>query len=272
MEVQAGRLPTLIEEVKRPIGSDNGEISTDPLVGPLNERTESLLPNQSVRLTSEQLAESRLVTQAHEAFESMGVIRRQILNELGAKGWRKLGIVSALPGDGKTCFAINTAISLAADMGRSCLLVDCDLRSPRVAEYLAIETQLGIDDCLLSNLLVEEALIEVVDRNLAILPCNQPMQQSAEWMASAAMTELVEATVRQPDDPIVVFDLPPLLSGDDAIGFIKNLDAVVIVVADGQTSKSSLKRLSHLLGSTPVVGVVLNKALSDPFREQHRYG
>ena len=282
MERVSGEVPTLTVETSvpkesldgfsPPEGPPSGLPQTDPVIGPLTEPNESADRSGVLVLNDAQLLDSRLLIEDHEGFESLGIIRRQVLNQLAVRGWRRLGVVSPLTGDGKTSFAINLALSVAADMGHCCVLVDADLRSPSVAEYLNIDVPVGLDDCLLEGLPVEHAMLEVADRNLSVLPCREAVPRSAEWMASRTMTEIVEQLLNLAGDPILLFDLPPILSGDDALGFLKNIDAVVIVVADGQTSKTSVKRLSHLLGSIPVVGVVLNKAHVDPYRDHQRYG
>lgn len=92
------------------------------------------------------------------------------------------------------------------------------------------------------------------------LPSFNPSRSAAELVASSKMAELVQLLRAQDPSGIVLFDLPPVLAVDDVISFLPQLDSVLLVVASGQTAVSDITTSERLLGSTEIMGIVLNKS------------
>jgi protein-tyrosine kinase len=189
------------------------------------------------------------------------MLRTQVLQEMDDNGWQFLAVTSATAGCGKTVTSCNLALSIARLAERSVLLVDLDMQKPKVAEYLGIRTDEGLlsvlqDEASLVNVMVEAG----IEKNrLFVLPGEICRSGSSEWMASQAMTSLLQILKREFRSRIVIFDMPPLLSGDDVISVLPQMDAVLLIAGVGQTSIAEIKECHKHLKSTPVVRVVVNR-------------
>ena len=198
------------------------------------------------------------------AAQSFKLLRTQILQRLRSKQWNSLAIVSTSPGDGKTMIAINLAMAISMDPGLSALLVDFDLRHPSVARRLGIPADPGVEECLTGGRPIGEVFVRLAgyDR-LMILPAGSPVIHSSELIASEPTRRLVQELKTRYTDRIVIFDLPPLLGADDALAFLPEVDAALLVASEGHTREEHLMRGLELLKNKPIVGTVLNRSRVD---------
>ncbi|MDH5436885.1 MAG: hypothetical protein OEX83_09000, partial [Gammaproteobacteria bacterium] len=93
-----------------------------------------------------------------------------------------------------------------------------------------------------------------------MLPGGKALSNSSEMLSSPKMSQLVEELKNRYPSRIVIFDLPPLLSVSDAIAFSPYIDAALLVVENGESKEDDVKSSLELLGTTNVIGTVLNKA------------
>jgi protein-tyrosine kinase len=189
------------------------------------------------------------------------MLRTQVLQRMNEHGWSSLAILSPGGDDGKTTTAINLAISMANDHRHTVLLIDFDLKRPTIANKLGIAPEMGADDVLRGNARIEDCLYhpETFDR-LVVLPARAAMDNSSEALAGPVCRELVaELRTRYPDR-LLIFDLPSILSADDALAFLPLVECALVVVAERTTRREDLLRCMELLRKTPVVGTVLNRA------------
>ena len=205
------------------------------------------------------------------------LLSAQVLLRMREGGWRTLAITS--PGDhaGKTVVAVNLAISLAREVDHTVLLVDADLRYPRVAEYLGLglADERGLVDHLVGKAPIEGLLVHPAIGHLVVLPGAGSLPNSAELVRSPAMAALVRELKSRYDNRIVIFDLPPVLSTADALAFSPLVDAALLVVEECATPRDDVRRACELLGSTNLVGVVLNKSrapVARPYRSRQESG
>jgi Mrp family chromosome partitioning ATPase len=199
------------------------------------------------------------------AASAFRMLRTQVLQRMDAQGYRSLAIFSPTDGDGKTTTAINLAVSLANDRHHTVLLVDFDFKRPTIAEKLGISTEFGVDDVLSSKASIEDCLChpEGFDR-LIVLPARGKLMHSSEILAGPRSRELVaELRARYPER-IVVYDLPPVLSADDALAFAPLIECGLVVAAEARTRRTDLVRTIELLNKTPLVGTVLNRSADTP--------
>jgi Mrp family chromosome partitioning ATPase len=96
--------------------------------------------------------------------------------------------------------------------------------------------------------------------HLVLLPGGEPLSNSAEMLNSPKMAQLVTDMKSRYHSRIIIFDLPPVLTTADALAFSPYVDAALLVIEEGVTEKQDLERAVELLGSTNIVGTVLNKA------------
>lgn len=171
-----------------------------------------------------------------------------------------VGVVSVLPGEGKSTVAANFAELLAASGART-LLIDADLRNPGLTRNLGISAERGLFDAVVDASLWRLLLKRDAQTNLAILPgmMRGGFAHTAEALSSAGMRRLIDEARKQFD--YIVVDLPPLAPVVDAKAFAPQADGFIAVVEWGRTPR---KLVSDLLGSEPelsekTLGVVLNK-------------
>lgn len=218
---------------------------------------------RTITLDPAHLRDHRVVTgqTSSEAAEAYKILRTQVLQRLRANGWRTLGITATRQGHGKTLTALNLAISLAMEVNQTVLLVDLDLRHPALGRYLSKDNLYGISDYLIGRHDISEILINPGIERLVILPGNEYFINSSEQLSSPRMVQLVEELRSRYPDRIVLFDLPPLLLGDDVMAFAPNLDAIMLVLEEGKTTAEELRRAYELLDGQNIVGTVLNKSV-----------
>lgn len=195
------------------------------------------------------------------AAEGYRMLRTQVLQRLQQHGWNTLAVLAPTAGAGVTTVAINLAMAISADPKRSALLVDFNLRHPGVAAALGIPGEPGVEQCLMNEYSVPEMFVRLKGyEHLMIAPASAPVAQSSELLASEKARNLVADLKTRYRDRIVLFDLPPVLESDDALGFAPLIDAVLLVIAEGQTRIEDVQRCFELLKDRPVIGTVLNRA------------
>jgi len=216
--------------------------------------------NRQMSLTSSREA-VELVTQARpqsQMAESYRALRTSLLlSSLGAPP-KVIMVTSSRPQEGKTTTSINTAIVLAQKDVRV-LLVDADLRRPSVHKTLGMGPRSGLSNVLTGSATLQQTVtVSPVLPNLFILPAGTPPPNPAELLASANMRNVL-AELRQQYDHIVI-DTPPTLSVTDAVVLSPRMDAIILVIRSGQTTKQALRRARDILMqvNAHVTGVLLN--------------
>ena len=216
---------------------------------------------RSVELDLAHLEKHRIVAlnkndMASWAFDS---IRTQTLQIMEDKGWRTLAIVSPTPESGKTLVSINLAISIAQQSQRTAMLVDLDLRRPRVGSYLGLPMPKSLNDYLDGTAELAEALVNPKLPRFVVLPTAKPVNKSSEALSSKKVESLIQDLRNRYESRIVIFDLPPVLTADDAIAILPKIDCALLVVGNGMSSQSDIEETMHLLAGINLLGVVLNK-------------
>jgi capsular exopolysaccharide synthesis family protein len=219
-----------------------------------------------LRPNAEFLKERRIITPGADAavIDAYKLLRTRVLHRLRQNHWNVLGVTSAGASTGKTLTAINLAISIAMSHDQTVLLVDADLRKPAVHRYMGLEVSAGLPDYLSAGAEVEDLFINPGIPRMVILPGVSPDDrgrgQSSELLASPRMSDLVDELKSRYETRIIVFDLPPVLVGDDVVAFAPALDAVMLVVEDAQTQSDEFSQTVDLLDNVDILGVVLNKS------------
>lgn len=238
-------------------------VRTPTLAAPAAPQSISYTRTRTFTPDAETLERNRIVSpsSAEPAASAFRMLRTQVLQRMDTHGWRSLAVFSPGREEGKTTAAINLAMSLAAGRLHTVLLVDFDFHQPRIAERLGLAPEQGADDVLLGAAALEDCLYhpDGYDR-LVILPARAALANSSEILAGPSGRELAaELRARYPDR-IIVFDLPPVLSTDDALSFAPQVECGIIVAAEGRTRRGDLLRSIELLAKTPLLGTVLNRA------------
>ena len=188
------------------------------------------------------------------------MLRTQVLQRLDKLAVNSLAVVGTATETGKTLTAINLAIAIAADRERTALLIDLDLRRPRIHRRFGIEPTLGIDDCLRrAGPPLHEAMVRLGGyERLVILPARERSLDSSELLSTQRTADTIVEMRNRYRDRVLVFDLPPVLQADDALAFARHAQAALIVVSEGRTRRDDLQRTIDLLRDVPIIGTVLN--------------
>jgi capsular exopolysaccharide synthesis family protein len=203
--------------------------------------------------------------------EAYRVIATQVLQLVRENDWNVLAVVSPGFGEGKTLTCVNLAITLARGVDQHVLLVDADLRVPKVHACLGLPGEPGLSDHLTSEVPLEEVLVDPGIERLLVLPGGRPLRSASELLGSHRMRQLLARLKRRVPAPIVIFDLPPVLVSADALAFLPLADAVIMVVEEGKTGSDDAMQAAQLLQSTNLIGTVLNKSRHSSVEERPRF-
>ena len=170
---------------------------------------------------------------------------------------RSLVVTSALPLEGKTTVATNLATSLA-QFGRSTLLVDADLRRPRVHRVFKVDKDVGLTSLVVGEATLREAIRPTQVDGLSVLPAGPIPPNPSELLHSSAFGRLKEDLLLHYD--WVIFDSPPMGAVTDAAVLAPQVDGVLLVVRAGRTTGDSILSAKKQLTSVSarLVGSVLN--------------
>jgi len=220
--------------------------------------------NQEIELNNVHLQSKRIIS--HDITDprsrAFDMLRTQVLQSMDLKGWKTLAVTSPTPACGKTLTALNLAISIARQPDRSVLLVDLDFRKPQVAACLGLKCDEGVLSVLEGRTTLSDAIIPARVGNLRfmVLPTASTIR-SSELISSRAMTAMLEDIQREYHSKTIILDLPPILSGDDVIAILPQMDCVLLVAAVGTTTVAQIKECNKHLQSAEVVRIALNKVL-----------
>ena len=200
------------------------------------------------------------------AAEQFRALRGRIDSLAAQRSVRSIAITSALPGEGKTTSAVNLAVVTAMSVGRRVLLVDCDLRKPKVHQSLGLRPEAGLAEVLTDARTLEEAVLKVEGVNLEVLAVRGRPPNPSELLASGRMRELIEEATQRYDR--VILDTPAALGLPDSKSVSDLCDGLVIVVRADVTSNRDVQATLDLMDRSRLLGLVMNGAQID----QSRYG
>ncbi|MCW2876636.1 MAG: Non-specific protein-tyrosine kinase [Sphaerisporangium sp.] len=181
---------------------------------------------------------------------------------------RSVVVTSCLAGDGKTSIAANLAIVLAQADWRV-IVVDADLRRPRLAEYFGLEGAAGLTDVLIGAASLEDVTQNWGPPSLSVLASGQIPPNPSEILNSKGMRTLIGTLSENYD--MVIIDTPPLLPVTDGAALAAICDSTLLVVRHGKTRWGHIVRAVETLSSinARVVGTVLNFV---PVKGKEKYG
>ncbi|WP_332305558.1 polysaccharide biosynthesis tyrosine autokinase [Rhizobium sp. GR12] len=188
-------------------------------------------------------------------------------------GARVVGVVSALPGEGKSTISINLA-QLLAGQGARVLLLDADIRNPGATRALARHAGEGLLEVLMEGRNMRDVLVHDEKTRLVFLPTavKQRVPHSSELLTSAQMHKLL-AEASGAFDYIIV-DLPPLGPVIDARAMAGRIDGFIFVTEWGKTARKAVRNTieNEVHIRKKCLGVILNKVDTEKLKLYRAYG
>ena len=172
-------------------------------------------------------------------------------------------VTSALAGEGKTYTAVNLAMSIAAELDHTVMLVDADVARPSVLRVLGLPPSPGLLDVLDGKAEMSDVLLRTDIDKLTLLPAGTQYQRATEMLASETMNRLLDDMATRYPDRIIIFDSPPLLLTTEARVLATHMGQIVMVVQAGRTLQSDVQHALSTIETCPVRLMVLNKARTD---------
>ena len=214
--------------------------------------------------------ERRCILSAHSGFfirEAYKTLRTNVTFSLAGEGTSRVVVVtSALQGEGKSVTAINLALSFA-EADKKVLLIDCDLRRPKLGRLLDLSSLAGLTNLLLDPSLLEKSILKRYNTIDVLLPGDIPPNPS-ELLGSDRMKKLLDRLREKYD--CIILDTPPINIVTDAVVLAPQTDGVLFVVRANQSERGAVIHAVGQLEDTraKLLGFVLNGV--DP--EQSGYG
>ncbi|MGB3406094.1 MAG: CpsD/CapB family tyrosine-protein kinase [Jannaschia sp.] len=206
------------------------------------------------------LTAARIVTrEAGPMTAPFDVLRTRVTQQMRANDWRRLCVTSPTADCGKSTVTLNLAFSLARQDELRILVVDFDLRRPALARMLQLEQDHQISRVLDGSAALANHVVRLSD-NLAFSTAKQAVRNPAELLQGNRVEAVLDQIDTDYAPDVVLFDLPPVMVSDDAIGFLPHADcALMIAAAEQSTIKQVDSCEQELARQTNVLGVVLNK-------------
>jgi polysaccharide biosynthesis transport protein len=198
-------------------------------------------------------------------------LRTSLFFSAHAKQFKVIQCTSANQGDGKTTMIANLAVSIA-QTGKRVLLVDCDLRRPRIHTMFGLEPSVGLSSVVIGEADPWEAVQATEADNLWVLPCGPVPNNPAELLTSPVFEEFL-ALARERYD-YVLLDTPPVLAVADPCIVAARVDGVALVVRVSRDNRPQTMRAKEILQSVgaTLIGTILNASEAGPHFGSKRFG
>ena len=176
-----------------------------------------------------------------EAAEAYNLLRTNIMLSFpDEEQCRVIGITSAFREEGKSISSINIAWSFA-NMGKSVLLLECDLRLPTIAKRLALKPEPGLSNVLTGQCKIDEAIQTGPLKNMHYISAGNIPPNPSELLGSNKMKDLINQLKDYYE--YIFFDLPPVNIVADALVVSKLLDGMLIVVRENYSERGALMKM-----------------------------
>ncbi|MEA2828910.1 MAG: tyrosine-protein kinase [Actinomycetota bacterium] len=237
------------EDIQRAVGSKVPVVATIPAIAEWRDRTKT----EVVSLTAPR-------SSAAEAYRAL----RTSVQFAGLENpVNVIAITSPTAGEGKTTALANLAV-VVAGAGRRVVMLDCDLRRPRIHNFFGLSNEVGFTSWIIGDAPLSAALQEVPGiRRLSLMASGPIPPNPSELLSSRRFPELVRTL--QSEGALVLIDTPPLLPVTDAAVIARSIDLAFMVTMAGRGTRKHLRQAMEILAQVdaPVGGLVLNGVESD---------
>lgn len=191
--------------------------------------------------------------------EHYKMLRTQIQQRCGEKGWNTIMVTSVNPSEGKTLTAINLSVVLAKEFEQTVLLVDADLRKQNVHKYMGYQASRSLVDYLETDIALSDVIVWPGVEKLTVISGENTVKDSTEILGSPRMGFLVKEMKSRYPKRYIIFDVPPVLDHADAMAFAPLMDAILVVVKPGSTDLKDIVKTTELLPKEKIIGYAMNR-------------
>ncbi|MDD5766888.1 MAG: polysaccharide biosynthesis tyrosine autokinase, partial [Candidatus Marinimicrobia bacterium] len=244
----------------------------------LLEKITTEVPDEILQMQARLVSHYNPKSTMAEAFRGL---RTNVHFGLLDKGYKSVMITSSVAGEGKTTISVNLAVSLA-QIGLNTLLVETDLRKPRVSKLFGIDKEPGLTDVILRKEPLDGVIRTMSDlmmgtmatdtfrtdnipgiEYLNILTCGRIERNPSEIIASKLMDTVISELKERYD--IILFDSAPVIQATDSTVLGSKVDTVILTYYQGKISRGTLRRSKNQLEmlKSDILGVVINGMKAD---------
>lgn len=244
----------------------------------LSLRGESVLERLAeLTLDHQLLRKNNIVGFNNRAAETraFNLLRTTFAKKLKAKGYRIIGITSAAPDAGKSFLTVNLGASLSFVSDGPVFLVDLDLRRASLASTIGLEPERSVNDFLSGEASdLHQIGVRIKGSRVVAFPATKTRKPPVDLLAGDRLAALIANLRDMSETATVLVDLPPVFADDDAMIIAEHLDAFLLVVDAGRTTKNQVKEALAMMQPASCVGTILNRyrgGLVDPYGYGYGY-
>jgi Mrp family chromosome partitioning ATPase len=210
--------------------------------------------------SSKRMKASRILSiEATGEAQHFDILRTKLMLEMRRNDWTRIAITSATPGCGKTTSACNLIAGLGRQPELRGMLFDLDFRRPAVAKYFGVSPVSSLEDVLSQEILFEDQALRLHD-NTIISMTTGVVSDPAQVILRSQTAELFDQIQDDYQPDLMLFDMPPVLVSDETRGFLKQVDAVLIIAGAEVTTVAQIDDVEREVAQySNVAGIVLNK-------------
>jgi protein-tyrosine kinase len=259
----------MVERMQIIVGKQDFESSTVNTLEPTNATRDCQRAWSDMtrfKIDPERMEKHRIISfsHSHSACASIDMVRTNIWYAFQRHKWNTIAVCSPTPNCGKSMLCANLAFSFSRLSECRTVLIDLDLRRPQIGHILGLKELDPIEKFLKEESPMERCFARCepssAEGNLAVAAASGEINTCAELLQSKSAKRTIGRLKRELQPHVVLVDLPPMLSSDDALSFLPNVDCVLLVVAAEETNIPQIDVCEReLAGKTNFLGVVLNK-------------
>jgi exopolysaccharide/PEP-CTERM locus tyrosine autokinase len=191
--------------------------------------------------------------------EQFKMLRTNLLFPPSGKSPRTIMVTSSVPDEGKSFVAANLAVSIAQSIQEYVLLIDCDIRRPKIHKQFGFGDVPGLSEHLANGPSLSSLILKTEVNKLSVLPAGKPPYNPSELLSSQHMSTLLEEVKERYRDRYIVIDSPPPKLTAETSAISRQVDGVLLVIEYGSTPRQMVSDLIDLIGKKKILGIIFNK-------------